>query len=110
MGGQEQKIIRAAAERREPIPSTIQNRPELFGICEPYWNAFWCLNRSRPIVAAGFGATLGRLTYLDKSRYAHDHELAETIEDLDTFVYLIDEMDAVYLELNTPKKPTGKRQ
>lgn len=110
MGGREKTIIRAAAERGEPIPESIANRPELWSISQPFWNAFWLLNRSRPIVSTGIGATMGKISYADAASYAKDHEQALTMEDLDTFVYLICEMDDKFLELNAPKKPATNRR
>lgn len=110
MGGQEATIIRAAAERGHPIPSTIANAPELWSINLPIWNAFWQLSRSRPLVSTGMGVTLGRLPYLDKSMYAKDHDFADTPDELDDFLYLIDGLDAEYLKLNAPRQSTPTRR
>lgn len=56
------------------------------------------------------GVTLGRLPYLDKSQFAKDHDFADTPDDLDDFLYLIDAMDAEYVKLNTPKQSTSTRR
>lgn len=108
MGGREETIIRAAAERGEPIPKEIQNRPEVWSVCEPYWNAFWALSGSRPIVSTGMGATFGHLTYVDKSAYAKDHGYADSEDELDDFLAIIDAMDGEYIKLNAPKKPASR--
>jgi hypothetical protein len=82
----------------------------LWTINIPYWNAFWQLNRSRPLVSSGVGITLGKLPYVDKSLYAKDHDFADTPDDLDDFLALIDAMEGEYLKLNAPKQSTSTRR
>lgn len=109
MGGREVNVLRASRERGDPIPMEIQNRPWVWALLEPYWDAFWALSRSRQMVSTGMGATPMHLTYTDKSGYAKDHGMAETVEDLDDFLYLLDAMDDEWLKLNTPKAPASRR-
>lgn len=104
MGGREQNILRASQERGDPVPSEIANRPELWPICEPIWEAFWTLAQSRPIVSMGMGATHGHLTYESKSAYAKDHGFADSTDDLDDFLHAISAMDSEWLKLNAPRK------
>lgn len=110
MGGREDGILRASQERGDPIPREIANRPELWSVCEPFWDAFWELNKSRPTVSTGMGATLGSLTYTDKSNYAKDHGFSESPDDLDDFLELIGVLDAEYLKLNAPRTSTRSRR
>jgi hypothetical protein len=56
------------------------------------------------------GVTIGALPYLDKSQFARDHDFADSPDDLDDFLALIDAMDAEYTKLNAPKKSTPTRR
>lgn len=55
------------------------------------------------------GVTPGRLPYIDKSMYAKDHDFADTPDELDDFLALIDALDSEYVKLNAPKTKAPAR-
>lgn len=53
----------------------------------------------------GFGASVQLpLLYSEMSLYARDHDLRETVEELDEFIALMLKMDDVYLKWLTERK------
>jgi hypothetical protein len=73
----------------------MEQATDLWDVALPYWQAFWVLQRNRP-VAVGIAAGLQLpLLYSELSLYARDHGLLG--DDLDEFVELIQRMDDVYL-------------
>lgn len=100
---------KAPALDREPgLPSHLVH----------YWTAFFTLSNDRLIVA-GFGAAMqGHIPWTVKDRYAERHGYTNDPDDYADFMFLISELDRVYVEkinaetaknLNkTPVKSTAK--
>lgn len=66
-------------------------------ICRPFWTAFTTLSAGRRKTITMVSVIYERIEYTQMSQFARDHGY-EDQEDFDEFVYLLNRMDAVYLE------------
>lgn len=80
-----------------PLPTKIQNAPELLPGLELYAKAFSALTSSR---AMGYGS-IGAIPYAAIANYCREEGIdGEMREDL---MYLVERMDAVYMRWQTEK-------
>jgi hypothetical protein len=89
--GDKEKFLRGLEERGEAVPA-LQNKPELDEFLIPYWKAFQVLSSSRQI---GMGIGAIPLTEIEAYMRIYGIEDQEEREDM---VYLIGEMDRVFIE------------
>ena len=69
---------------------------EVWESCLPFWEGFTVLSRSRPWHPGPHGGQPGYIPYSEIAAYARDHDHGERSE-LDLFVYLIQQLDEVYI-------------
>lgn len=79
----------------------------------PYYEAWWSLHASRTM-SAGFGGVIPQgLLYSEMRLFAKDHGLGRNTDDVDEFVFFMQQMDGVYFEYQSEEqeraKPKGKK-
>ena len=86
-----------------PLPTTIQNAPQLTIGLEMYYKAFFDLTTCR----TGLHGTEGPIVWTAVIKWAETYELDE--EQRDDLVHHIGQMDEVYLRFKTKKLEAGDK-
>ena len=101
-------MVAAAIERGDPLPEGLADETDLWDDLLPYWNAYSMLGAGRTWSGSAGGIIPNGLLYTEMVAYARDHDMAETLEDLDEFLTVMRAMDVVFMEHRAEKLKTTR--
>jgi hypothetical protein len=98
--------MRAASENGTPLPRAFRDGPVLDdGYQANIYVAFWALSSCRAL-----GMSVGPIPWVAIDAYARKHEFDCDSQSYDAFVFLIQDMDSVFMKhaANQQKQSAGK--